>query len=110
MTLSRRTTTRVAALMASVLLGAGLAACSDSANSAPTSAAAASPSAARSLSAGSSARAANTLAPTPLQTLTALQEHFVNVVKLVRPSVVEIATNSALGSGIVYNAHGDIVT
>jgi S1-C subfamily serine protease len=39
-----------------------------------------------------------------------LQQDFVNVVNTVRPSVVEIATSSGLGSGIVYDAQGDIVT
>jgi len=40
----------------------------------------------------------------------ALQTAFVNVVNTVRPSVVEITTSSGLGSGVVYDAGGDIVT
>jgi S1-C subfamily serine protease len=39
-----------------------------------------------------------------------LQQDFVNVVNKVRPSVVQISTNNDLGSGIVYDAQGDIVT
>jgi putative serine protease PepD len=40
----------------------------------------------------------------------ALQQAFVSVVQKVRPSVVEISTTSDLGSGIVYDTKGDIVT
>jgi S1-C subfamily serine protease len=39
-----------------------------------------------------------------------LEDAFVNVVAKVRPSVVEISTGTDLGSGIVYDAKGDIVT
>jgi len=39
-----------------------------------------------------------------------MQEHFVDVVKIVRPLVFDIATKNPLGSGIIYDAHGDIVT
>jgi S1-C subfamily serine protease len=41
---------------------------------------------------------------------TVLQQDFVNVVNKVLPSVVEISTNADLGSGIVYDTQGDIVT
>lgn len=41
---------------------------------------------------------------------TALQQAFVSVVNQVRPQVVEISTTSDLGSGIVYDTKGDIVT
>lgn len=40
----------------------------------------------------------------------ALQQDFVDVVKHVLPSVVEITTSKALGSGIVFDTKGDIVT
>src|SRR3984893_5866966 len=40
----------------------------------------------------------------------AVQQAFVDVVNKVRPSVVEITTASGLGSGVVYDANGDIVT
>ncbi|MDX6474235.1 MAG: hypothetical protein QOK22_3051, partial [Gaiellaceae bacterium] len=40
----------------------------------------------------------------------ALQESFVNVVQTVSPSVVQIQDNIGLGSGIVFDSHGDIVT
>jgi putative serine protease PepD len=40
----------------------------------------------------------------------ALQQEFVSVVDKVRPLVVEISTSSGLGSGVVYDEKGDIVT
>lgn len=40
----------------------------------------------------------------------ALQQAFVSVIAKVRPEVVEISTTSDLGSGIVYDSRGDIVT
>ena len=40
----------------------------------------------------------------------ALQQAFVASVKALEPSVVEILTSSGLGSGVVYDAKGDIVT
>jgi putative serine protease PepD len=41
---------------------------------------------------------------------TSLQQQFVNVVHAVSPSVVQIRTPQDLGSGIVFDAHGDVVT
>lgn len=40
----------------------------------------------------------------------ALQQEFVGVVRQVLPSVVEIRTGSGLGSGVVFDSAGDIVT
>jgi len=40
----------------------------------------------------------------------ALQSNFVNVFKRVSPSVVQIQTSEGLGSGIVFDTKGDIVT
>ncbi len=40
----------------------------------------------------------------------AIQSAFVSVIKRVLPSVVEIRTSSGLGSGVVFDAKGDIVT
>ena len=40
----------------------------------------------------------------------ALQDQFVAVIKQVTPSVVEIETRAGLGSGVIYDAKGDIVT
>jgi putative serine protease PepD len=40
----------------------------------------------------------------------AVQADFVNVVNQVRPSVVEITTSAGLGSGVVFDDKGDIVT
>jgi putative serine protease PepD len=39
-----------------------------------------------------------------------LQQQFENVVKAVSPSVVQVQTTHGLGSGVVYDAQGDIVT
>jgi S1-C subfamily serine protease len=41
---------------------------------------------------------------------TALQNSFVNVVQTVSPSVVQIQDQTGLGSGIVFDSNGDIVT
>ncbi len=40
----------------------------------------------------------------------AVQQQFVDVVRQVSPQVVQIQTRVGLGSGIVYDNHGDIVT
>src|SRR5471032_2173342 len=40
----------------------------------------------------------------------ALQNDFVSVVHKVLPSVVQIETSSGLGSGIIFDSKGDIVT
>jgi S1-C subfamily serine protease len=39
-----------------------------------------------------------------------LQQQFTNIVKTVSPGVVQIQTDSGLGSGIVFDGNGDIVT
>jgi putative serine protease PepD len=57
-------------------------------------------------SAGSSSAAPAQVAPSAL----ALQQQFVQVVKQVGPSVVLIQTSQGLGSGIVFDAGGDVVT
>ncbi|HVC40898.1 MAG TPA: trypsin-like peptidase domain-containing protein [Candidatus Saccharimonadales bacterium] len=63
-----------------------------------------SPSARSSLTPGPSAGA-------PLSSAAAdLQRAFVAVVDRVRPSVVQIQTNSGLGSGVVVDGNGDVVT
>ena len=41
---------------------------------------------------------------------TSLQQELVNVVRAVSPSVVQIETPQDLGSGVVFDARGDIVT
>jgi putative serine protease PepD len=54
--------------------------------------------------------------PAPAKTTTttdagmALQADFVRAVQVVRPSVVEISTNAGLGSGVIYDTKGNIVT
>ncbi len=61
-------------------------------------------------SSGQIQTSAATLPPGPSQTLQELQQHFRDLVKLVRPSVVKVSTSKGLGSGIVYDGRGDIVT
>ena len=78
-----------------------------------------SPSASKAAAATPSA-AAPTPAPTtspatsgsaaPASSALTLQEGFVRVVKQVGSSVVQIQTNQGLGSGVLYDAQGDIVT
>lgn len=53
------------------------------------------------------AATAPTLSP---QTGSALEQSFVQVVKTVSPSVVQIESSSGLGSGVVFDRKGDIVT
>ena len=58
-------------------------------------------------SAARQAAPAASSAPGPLQTL---QNAYVSVVKKVAPTVVQIETGDGLGSGIVYDRQGHIVT
>jgi len=57
----------------------------------------------------SSSSSAPTGSPAASQAV-ALQDAFIAVVERVRPSVVQIQTESGLGSGIVFDGQGDIVT
>jgi S1-C subfamily serine protease len=51
------------------------------------------------------------ISPTALsQSLLVLQQAYVNLYKDVSPSVVQISTKADLGSGIIFNTEGDIVT
>jgi putative serine protease PepD len=51
-----------------------------------------------------------TTSPGAAGSAAALQQAFVSVVGKVRPQVVEISTDVGLGSGVIYDAKGDIVT
>ena len=53
---------------------------------------------------------ATTSTHTSIVTGAALQQNFVNVFRRVSPSVVQIQTSEGLGSGIVFDSKGDIVT
>ncbi|MBV9933995.1 MAG: trypsin-like peptidase domain-containing protein [Actinobacteria bacterium] len=53
---------------------------------------------------------AATTAATVDRSAASLQDAFEHVVDRVRPSVVEISTGSGLGSGVVYDGQGDVVT
>jgi len=62
------------------------------------------------LSGGAGAPAGSATKQAPVLSAQALQQTFVNVVRTMRPSVVEISTDQGLGSGVVYDDKGDIVT
>jgi putative serine protease PepD len=61
---------------------------------------------------GSAATAGERVSSVPLASAdqTRLQQRFVNIVKAVSPEVVQIRTPVALGSGVVFDARGDVVT
>jgi S1-C subfamily serine protease len=61
-------------------------------------------------SSSTSTSAANTGASSASPSAQALQSSYIDVVNKVRPSVVEIRTDSGLGSGVVYDTKGNIVT
>jgi S1-C subfamily serine protease len=62
---------------------------------------------------GSTVKTVSVQAPAPRATPTALvdvQQSFVSVVNRVSPDVVQISTPQGLGSGVVYDGSGDVVT
>jgi S1-C subfamily serine protease len=71
-------------------------------------------------SCGGTGKAAGTDAPTaptsatadstPAPSATSLQDRFVAVIGRVSPAVVEIRTDAGLGSGVVFDGRGDVVT
>lgn len=100
---------RAPVAVALALAALGLAGCTSSSThpaAAASSAAGASSAASSAPSQGSAPAGA---ASVPAAAL-ALQEAYVQVVRQVRPSVVQITDSSGLGSGVVYDTRGDIVT
>lgn len=61
-------------------------------------------------SSGASASASAASVPAGTGSATGLQQTYVRVIHQVLPSVVEIRTSSGLGSGVIYNEAGNIVT
>jgi len=59
---------------------------------------------------GSAASAGDRMSSVPVASANALQQRFVSIVRTVSPSVVQIRTSIALGSGVVFDARGDVVT
>jgi len=94
-----RASSAAVTIAAAALLAAGCTSGSNSSNGQGTSAAAA--------TTGSSGPA---VSPPTSSDLQSLQSAFVSVVNQVLPSVVEITTDTGLGSGIVFNDKGYIVT
>ena len=80
---------------------AGMAACSDSSGGTPAGGSSASP---------STTSGASPSAGTTTSGAAALESAYQQVIKKVLPSVVEIRTKQALGSGVIYDSGGDIVT
>ncbi|MCU1457493.1 MAG: hypothetical protein JWL73_1585, partial [Actinomycetia bacterium] len=64
----------------------------------------------RSRSGSDSQVASAAAAKSTTTTTNPLQSAFVSVVNRVRPSIVEVETPTGLGSGVVYDNKGDIVT
>jgi putative serine protease PepD len=64
-------------------------------------------------SCGSATSAGHRISSVPVASgdaASALQQRFVSIVKAVSPEVVQIRTPLALGSGVVFDARGDVVT
>jgi putative serine protease PepD len=62
---------------------------------------------------GSAASAGDRISSVPVASAdeaSSLQQRFVSIVKAVSPEVVQIRTPVALGSGVVFDARGDVVT
>jgi putative serine protease PepD len=62
---------------------------------------------------GSAASAGERISSVPVASAdeaSSLQQRFVSIVKAVSPEVVQIRTPVALGSGVVFDARGDVVT
>ncbi len=98
----RRGLTAIAATAAAALLVAGCTSSSNASKASDTGSAAVS-------SAASVAPSSPAGAPSP-SGLQSLQDAYVHVVNQVLPSVVEITTDRGLGSGIVFNDKGYVVT
>lgn len=95
---------RCALVVAAAASACALAACGSSS---------ASPSTTTTSRSGTSSSTASTTTVPSSQAISAaqqLQQAYIAVVDKVRPSVVEITTDQGLGSGIVYDNKGDIVT
>ncbi len=92
--LARRSVAAAAALPAVAALVLAAAGCTSSGSNAATPAATATPTATATVTGGAAD----------------LQQAYVNAIRQVLPSVVEIKTASGLGSGVIYDAAGNIVT
>ena len=65
---------------------------------------------ARTNSTSSTGAATTTTVTAPASGVAGLEEQFVAVIKQTQPQVVQIQTDSGLGSGVIFDAKGDIVT
>jgi S1-C subfamily serine protease len=62
---------------------------------------------------GSAASAGDQISSVPVASAdeaSSLQQRFVSIVRTVSPAVVQVRTQLALGSGVVFDARGDVVT
>jgi len=103
----RRWPALLAALGAALLALAG---CTSSAGGGGTASAASAPAASSPAAASSAAPSAAAPPGASSSGAVAVQNAFVSVIGRVLPSVVEIRTSSGLGSGVVFDDQGDIVT
>jgi S1-C subfamily serine protease len=111
---------RLAAAMSLGLVALIAAACGSAATATGIPTGSAAPSAASSTPAGNVPVSLNLASPTPASTpaaivplggsALALQDQQVSVIAAVKPSVVQITTDQGLGSGVIYDSKGDIVT
>jgi S1-C subfamily serine protease len=115
---TRRLGQRIAVPVASLILVAAVAACSSSAGNGTfikvvgSPAASATPTLAANVPAvlpGATSTPATSVVVSSGSALS-LQDQMVAVIKQVSPSVVEIQTDAGLGSGVIYDSKGDIVT
>jgi S1-C subfamily serine protease len=107
--LFRRRRSVVLMVAIAVLIVAG---CDSSAPraAAPASTTTTSPSGSTTTAPGSPTTRPGSAAPVGGAAAAAVEQAFVAVVARVRPQVVQISTNTGLGSGVIYDAKGDIVT
>jgi len=98
-----------ALLLATLLVVASCGSAATSPGAQPTGSAAA-PASAGTVLTGVAATPAATAPAQVASGAEALQAQMVAVVKLVTPSVVQIETSNGLGSGVIYDSAGDIVT
>ncbi|MDQ6746592.1 MAG: trypsin-like peptidase domain-containing protein [Candidatus Dormibacteraeota bacterium] len=106
---------RTPRLLALAVVGVALAGCSATTSTTPTASKSPSPSGATPSGSGSSTVVKQSAGPPGGQASTSnpaasLQENYVSVYKKVRLQVVQIQTDQGLGSGIVFDNRGDIVT
>ena len=122
----RRATSHLAPIFTLAFVGMIVAACAASATTTTTNGVTGNSAAAAVFAVPSPSSVTNAPAPVQLTTPTAtpttapattvsggagaLQDQMVSVIKAIKPAVVQIETSQGLGSGVIYDSNGDIVT